>query len=87
MWMKAKEWLEDVAGADIPDDDALQGDLCGPGYKYDSLTRLALEKKEDMRRRGVASPDGGDAVALTFAEPVAPDNWGGSLNYPNLGIA
>jgi hypothetical protein len=30
-----------------------------------------LEKKEDMRRRGVASPDGWDAVALTFAEPVS----------------
>jgi hypothetical protein len=31
-----------------------------------------LEKKEDMRRRGVPSPDGWDAVVLTFAEPVAP---------------
>lgn len=87
IWMKSREWLEDVAGADVPDEDALQGEACGPGYKYDSLTRLALEKKEDMRRRGVASPDGWDAVALTFAEPVGPDNWGGALNYPNLGIA
>lgn len=72
MWMKSREWLEDPAGVNIPDDDTLQADACGPGYKYDSNTRLVLEKKEDMRRRGVQSPDGWDAVALTFAEPVNP---------------
>jgi len=72
MWMKSKEWLEDPAGAQIPDSDSLQADACGPSYKYDSHTRLALEKKEDMRRRDVPSPDEWDAVALTFAEPVAP---------------
>jgi hypothetical protein len=70
MWMKSREWLEDEAGVCIPDDDALQADACGPSYRYDSNTRLLIEKKEDMRRRGVASPDGWDAVALTFAEPV-----------------
>ncbi len=73
MWMKSKEWLEDPAGAQIPDSDSLQADACGPSYKWDSSTRLVLEKKEDMRRRDVPSPDEWDAVALTFAEPVAPD--------------
>lgn len=73
MWMKSKEWLEDPAGAEIPDSDSLQADACGPSYKWDSNTRLVLEKKEDMRRRDVPSPDEWDAVALTFAEPVAPD--------------
>jgi hypothetical protein len=72
MWMKSKEWLEDPAGAQIPDSDSLQADACGPSYKYDSHTRLILEKKEDMRRRDVKSPDEWDAVALTFAEPVGP---------------
>ncbi|MFB6449268.1 hypothetical protein [Bradyrhizobium tunisiense] len=74
MWMKSKEWLEDPAGAQIPDSDNLQADACGPSYKWDSNTRLKLESKEDMRRRDVASPDEWDAVALTFAEPVAPDD-------------
>jgi hypothetical protein len=73
MWMKSKEWLEDPAGAQIPDSDSLQADACGPSYKWDSSTRLKLESKEDMRRRDVPSPDEWDAVALTFAEPVAPD--------------
>ncbi len=71
MWMLSRQWLEEPAGVQIPDSDSLQADACGPGYKYDSLTRLQIEKKADMRRRGVPSPDGWDAVALTFAEPVA----------------
>jgi hypothetical protein len=32
---------------------------------------LLLEWKDDMRRRRLASPDDGDALALTFAHPVA----------------
>jgi hypothetical protein len=73
MWMLSKQWLEDPGGADIPDSDALQADACGPAYKYDANTRLVLESKEDMLRRDVRSPDEWDAVALTFAEPVSPD--------------
>jgi hypothetical protein len=87
MWMKSKEWLEDPAGAQIPDSDSLQADACGPTYKYDSNTRLQLEKKEDMRRREVLSPDEWDAVALTFAKPVAPKAFTRKLNYSNAGIA
>ena len=32
MWLKSKEWLEDAAGAQIPDTESLQADDCGPGY-------------------------------------------------------
>jgi hypothetical protein len=71
MWKNSKEWLEDPAGVDIPDDDALQADACGPGYKYNSNQMLVLESKDDMRRRGANSPDGWDSVVLTLAEPVA----------------
>jgi hypothetical protein len=60
------------AGVTVPDTDELQADLCGPSFKYDSTTRLLLEKKEDMRKRGVPSPDIEDAIALTFARPVKP---------------
>lgn len=71
IWQKSREWLEQEGGVDIPDSDRLQADACGPGYKYNSDSQLLLEKKEDMRKRGVPSPDEWDAVALTFAEPVA----------------
>jgi hypothetical protein len=87
MWMKSKEWLEDPSGAQIPDSDSLHADACGPGYKYDSNTRLVLEKKEDMRRRDALSPDEWDAVALTFAKPVAPSSFSRPINYPRQGIA
>ena len=70
MWMRSREWLEEVGGADIPDSDALQTDACAPRYKYDTQQRLVLEDKEHMRARGLRSPDEWDAVALTFAEPV-----------------
>lgn len=70
MWMKSKQWLEDVAGVQVPDSDSLQADACAPAYSYNSNTELLLESKDHMRARGMQSPDEWDAVALTFAEPV-----------------
>ena len=87
MWMKSREWLEEPAGVSVPDSDNLQTDACGPGYRYDSLSRIVLEGKKDMRSRGALSPDEWDAVALTFAEPVGPENlnFGRDLVYPGIG--
>jgi hypothetical protein len=73
MWGESKEWLDDVGGADVPDSDSLQADACAPSYKYDSLTRIILESKDDIGKRRLRSPDEWDAVALTFAEPVNPE--------------
>jgi hypothetical protein len=70
MWSNLRDWLKQDGGADIPDSDALQADLCGPSYKYDMEQRFLLESKESMLKRGVRSPDEGDALALTFAAPV-----------------
>ena len=70
MWGELARWLKEPPVV-IPDSDELHGDLCAPSYKYDSKTRLVLEKKEDMKKRGLRSPDGGDALALTFAFPAA----------------
>lgn len=70
MWQASKTWLGDSADVSIPDSDALQADACAPSYSYDSSSRLLIESKEHIRRRGLASPDEWDAIALTFAEPV-----------------
>lgn len=72
MWLRSKLWLDEPGGADIPDEDSLQADACGPGYHYDANQRLLIEAKEHMRARGLRSPDEWDAIALTFAEPVVP---------------
>ena len=70
MWGEMNEWLQDVP-CQIPDNDTLHADLCGIKYKFDSKSRLVLERKEDMKKRGIRSPDEGDALALTFALPEA----------------
>ena len=46
-----------------------------------------LKRKEDMRRRGLPSPDEWDAVALTFAEPVAATGFRRRIAYPREGLA
>lgn len=38
----------------------------------DKLQRIKLEPKELMKKRGLDSPDDADALALTFAQVVAP---------------
>lgn len=70
-WGLMKKWLAEEQGW-IPDDDRLRDDLCGPDYGYTMTGKLILERKEDMKKRGLASPDDADALALTFAAPVAP---------------
>jgi hypothetical protein len=72
MWSRMKEWL--LKGA-IPADNILETDLTGPGYHLNKSEQLVLESKQDMVKRGIASPDYADALALTFAAfvpPVAP---------------
>lgn len=76
MWDRMKQAIEDKI--DLPKDERLRVDLCGLQYSYDARQRLKLERKEDMKKRGLASPDSGDALAMTYAvelnmtEPVAP---------------
>jgi hypothetical protein len=48
----------------------LEVDLVGPQYDYSAQPPIQLEKKEDMKRRGLASPDMGDTLAMTFAVTV-----------------
>jgi hypothetical protein len=68
MWGNMRDWLKN---ADIVQDQGLFDDLTGPEYGFsDKAERIQLEKKEDMKGRGVPSPDKADAVALTFAEHV-----------------
>jgi hypothetical protein len=78
MWGNLREWL--LTGA-IDDDPELIADLTGVEYGYvlrDGRDAIQLERKEDMKRRGLASPDNGDALALTFAYPV----WGPRSRAP-----
>ncbi len=68
VWNKCKEWL--LIGAVPATSTRLETDLTAPGYHLDRRDRLVLESKESMAKRGVASVDEADALALTFAAPV-----------------
>lgn len=69
MWCALRNWLP--LGA-LPDDPELEADLTGLEYGYDADNAIQLERKDDMKKRGLGSPDSADALALTFAELVAP---------------
>lgn len=68
MWGLMREWLR---VASVPRDRGLMVDLTGPKSKMDSSGAIFLESKKEMRARGLASPDAADALAVTFAYPVA----------------
>jgi hypothetical protein len=51
----------------LPDDDALITQLSTRKYHITSRGKIALERKEDMKKRGLRSPDRADAVVLAFA--------------------
>lgn len=74
MWALTKEWLK--AGGCIPGDQMLCDDLTGPEAYIIAVGKnagkLILESKDDMRKRGLPSPNRGDALALSFAFPVMP---------------
>ena len=69
LWGNMKDWL--MEEVDLPDDQELEDDLIGLEYGFDLNERIQLERKKDMKKRGLASPDSGDAVALTFYSVVA----------------
>lgn len=74
MWDGMSDWLKE--GGALPDGDyvaMLKADMCAPTYSYaNARGKFSLESKDDLRKRGLRSPDIADALALTFASPVAP---------------
>jgi hypothetical protein len=82
-WARMKEWL---SGGAIPYHARLREDLLAPRRYYNLKQRMLLESKDDMALRGVQSPDYGDALAHTFAQPVPRkhgDEGGGDVEPEN----
>lgn len=70
MWWHMAQWIKQ--GGAIPPDPILQGDLGAPTYGYTPKGPKILEAKDKLKERIGRSPDLADALALTFAAPVAP---------------
>ncbi len=69
MWDKMRKWIKDRGS--IPMREDLANDLCSLTYRMDHRNSLQLESKDDLKKRGLSSPDIADALAMTFAAPVA----------------
>lgn len=67
MWWKLAGWIK--SGGCIPDETELISELSAPTYRFDASGRLQLESKDELKARGLPSPDLADALALTFAAP------------------
>lgn len=70
LWAKAKHWLE-RRDCFLPNDERLISELATVRYKFASNGKLQIESKDDIRRRGLPSPDVADAFVLTFAGDAA----------------
>lgn len=68
MWGNMRDWLKGEVS--LPNEKRMRSDLIGIEYGFDTKNRIQLESKKDMKKRGLPSPDWGDALALTFAEPA-----------------
>lgn len=70
LWSEMRDWFSSEMPVEIPDSDDLHGELCSLGFKFTSTGLLQIESKDDLRARGMPSPDGADALSLTFFSSI-----------------
>lgn len=75
MWSRMRNWIRDRAALEYNKE--LFDDLTAVNYSFDKRDRMVIETKDDLRERGVPSPDLADALALTFALQLAPQDMSG----------
>lgn len=86
MWGAMRDWLR---GAAIPDDPDLAMQLTGCEYGFvikEGRDAIQLEKKQDMKKRGLSSPDRADALALLHAYPVMGSDHTSALKPGGKGL-
>ncbi len=66
LWFRGRAWLQDGT-AIMPRDNALKAELVSVTYGMTPTGKIKVESKEEMRRRGLRSPDLADAFLLTLA--------------------
>lgn len=78
LWWKAKAWFENKDCKIPRDDDRLRYELTTPRYQFSTSGKMKLESKEEMKKRGLRSPDFADAFILTFASDATTAAGSGS---------
>jgi hypothetical protein len=95
LWFQARNFFDGKDVSMWKDERTGDGDLdliaelASVKYAYTSLGKLKVESKDEMKKRGMRSPDLADAFCLTLAYNTigSSDGWGGKLQYPDLGLA
>ena len=86
LWFLGKEWFE-ARDCTIPNQEELIDDLSKPRFSFLSNGKLKVEGKDEMKRRGLNSPDLADAFCLTFASRASiaksgsKHKWNSKITY------
>jgi len=75
LWYRARAWLE-ARDCKMPRDDVLINELATVRYSFTSNGKIAIEGKDEIKRRGLPSPDKADAFVLTFASDAVMGMYG-----------
>lgn len=86
LWWKSREWLE-AKNCRFADDDDTIAELTGPTYSILSNGLIKIEGKDEMKKRGVKSPNRADAWNLTFAESGFPSKPPKPIEYKRRYLA
>lgn len=68
MWCEMEKWLK--VGGQVEDKEEMIDDLVGPQLYFLPSGKKIMERKKEMKKRGIRSPDKADGLCLTFAAPV-----------------
>jgi hypothetical protein len=78
-WGEMALWLRNGA---IDASEILKDDLKGPRrMRHKTTGKLQVESKDDMKSRGLASPNDGDALSITFGQKVARNDQRASRRF------
>lgn len=66
LWFKGRDWFE-ARDCNLNGDEATGAELVAVRFKYQSNGKIKVESKQDMKSRGVKSPNRADALLLTLA--------------------
>tara|TARA_A100000171_G_scaffold49406_1_gene58412 strand:+ start:1980 stop:3452 length:1473 start_codon:yes stop_codon:yes gene_type:complete len=83
MWNSVKTWLAE--GGSLYDQETAD-ELTTPEYRVKMDGKIVLESKDDMKRRGVPSPNRADALCLTFAHPVVRKSAAHNMGKANVQV-
>lgn len=87
LWWGIRDWLA-TREVCLPNEPELIKEICSPTYVFTAGTqRIKVESKDEMRSRGVDSPDLADALMLTFASTGATMHYGaGKWNQRRVAV-